>query len=177
MPLACGLFLLTAGSASAGLSAIEVGVKGPNVEGERAVTLVNRVGFGAAAYLGEVATGTHLVASLGYQPYRLKNADDVSLNFLNMMAGAQLRGGKQVLGLAPAVALQLGAAYGWTSIANATGTTLNSKVYFTAAAVPSLEFPIWGSLSGSVNLEAQVIFNRPSNLIVFSESLMLRWSL
>ncbi len=175
--MACACLLMGASIAEAGITRVEVGIGAPNITGTRASTFQTAAGWSGTLYFDPPfkVDGLQPYLTTNYQPYKIANFTGGTLNLLDFGFGVKTSAGNAFWVLAPTMALQVGATYGWEDFATTTYTR-NSKIYFTSVVKPGIDFPIHGQLSGGIEMPLRILFNTPG-LTTVSGVFTLRWKL
>jgi hypothetical protein len=143
-----------------------------------------RVGLGdAAAFQFDVfasgfealGPGVRVHSSLHYQKHDVSASSTADYHLFSATVGLSAQGGAPNAFFRPYFSLLVGAAVDWLSLSGF-NSQINSSLGFAARAVPGVEFPIAGSLTGSVSMPVQhFVLGRP--LSVWQGLVQLRYAL
>jgi hypothetical protein len=170
--------LATATPSQAGISSVELSIAPGGVLGDYAQKYRGLTGFGLTGWWDSLKIGkqTRLLTTVRYMPIEFRGSPEASVRLINVMAGFATWGSGANFGLNPTFALQAGAAFSWLDVTGATGGIQNQAAYMVLDLAPGLEYPIYGPVTLTWQMAANLTFNRPT-LVVLNQVFGIRWSL
>ena len=173
------LLVLTSSSiAMAGLSRVGFGLKFPQPLGSFSQKVDPSVGFDVDVLFDRptIASQTDIIFRGIYQPFQIKNFSGTTLNTWSLLGGLETHGKGAAFGIQPTFSVLIGGAYASYAYSGASSSTANSNLYFTTQIGAGIAFPIYGSLTGMLDLPVTFVFAKPV-FTTWNQVVSLRWAL